>query len=244
MHRYYVAPEAWAVPGFWLDAAESHHAVNVMRAKVGDQVVVFNGLGLEATVEIVIARTSGVQLRKLSEKQTPQSPCRITLGQAIPKGKNMELIVEKATELGAAAIVPFLTDRTVVRYDAAEGLAKRQKWQRVAIEAAKQCGQNWLPTVHAPIGLKAFFGSARAFSLMLIASLEADAQPLRTLKHCHRPRSALILIGPEGDFSPGELALAKAVGCRPMSLGPITLRTETAALYSLSVLSHEFGNAD
>jgi 16S rRNA (uracil1498-N3)-methyltransferase len=164
------------------------------------------------------------------------------LGQAIPKGKNMELIIEKATELGAARIVPLLSERTVVSVDSDDALKKKQKWQRVAIEASKQCGQNWLPAVLTPQTPKEFFNGGHGFDLMLIASLQPDAQPLKKLLAdfgAQRPRKVLVLVGPEGDFTPAEISLAKAHGCRPVTLGPIILRTETAALYCLSVLSHE-----
>ena len=155
----------------------------------------------------------------------------------------MDLIVEKATELGAAAIVPLLSERTVVRADEGEALAKRDKWQRVAIEAAKQCGQNWVPTVGKPQTPKEFFQSGEKFDLLLIASLQPDSrhikQVLAEAGAAKKPASVLILVGPEGDFTPAEVNLAKNAGCRPITLGPIILRSETAAIYCLSVLSHE-----
>jgi 16S rRNA (uracil1498-N3)-methyltransferase len=168
--------------------------------------------------------------------------CAITLGQAIPKGKTIELIIEKATELGAAAVAPLLSERTVVQCTADEAAKKKQKWQRVAVEACKQCGQNWLPAVHTPQTPKEFFQTRHSFDLMLIASLQPDARHLKTVLAEYGPqppRSVLILIGPEGDFTPAELSLAKSHGCLPVTLGPIILRTETAAFYCLSVLAHE-----
>jgi 16S rRNA (uracil1498-N3)-methyltransferase len=112
----------------------------------------------------------------------------------------------------------------------------------VAIEAAKQCGQNWVPAVHFPETPKLFFDRASSFDLMLIASLQPDALHLKNILRewgANKPNRVLVVVGPEGDFTPAELALAKSRGCRPISLGPIILRTETAALYCLSVLSHE-----
>ena len=139
--------------------AESHHAVGVLRLDAGEKVVIFDGQGNEATAEIVGAKSNRVELRKISQSKSAPLRCRIVLGQAIPKGKNMELIVEKATELGAAGIAPLLSERTVVRCDEEEAGAKKQKWQRVALEAAKQCGQNWLPAVQTPVSPKAFFAA-------------------------------------------------------------------------------------
>jgi 16S rRNA (uracil1498-N3)-methyltransferase len=157
----------------------------------------------------------------------------------------MDLIVEKATELGAAAIVPLLSERTIVKAEEGEAVAKRDKWQRVAIEAAKQCGQNWVPVVATPQTPKELFNAGEKFDLMLIASLQPDSRGLQQVladlggKKLGR---VLILVGPEGDFTPAEINLAKNSGCQPITLGPIILRTETAALYCLSVLSHELVN--
>jgi 16S rRNA (uracil1498-N3)-methyltransferase len=242
MPRFYIPPFAWNPDRLALDAAEAHHATDVLRLKAGDRATVFNGEGVEAEVEIVKAGKQGVELRRVSLTKSPPLGCRVTLAQAIPKGKNMELILEKAAELGAAAIAPLLSERTIIRGTEAEYERKQNKWQRVVVEACKQCGQNWLPRVEPARTPKAFFDLGATFDLMLIASLQNDARPLKqTLSEFGgtRPRSVLILIGPEGDFTPAELALSKSAGCRPVTLGPIILRTETAALYSLSVLNHE-----
>jgi 16S rRNA (uracil1498-N3)-methyltransferase len=240
--RFYIPPHCWNPDRLALDPAESHHAVDVLRLKKGDRATAFNGQGSEATVEVAEAKSGHVSFRLLHQGKSAPLSCAITLGQAVPKGKNMELIVEKAVELGVAAISPLLSERTVVKCDEEDALRKRDKWQRVAIEAAKQCGQNWLPQVNKPQALKNYFTGGSKFDLMLIASLQPDARPVKTVLadlDGRRPRSVLILVGPEGDFTPAEIALAKSHGCHPVTLGPIILRTETAALYCLSVLGHE-----
>ena len=152
----------------------------------------------------------------------------------------MEFIIQKATELGASRIAPLLSDRTVIQLDLSDAEKKRQKWLEVAIEACKQCGQNRVPEIVAPRTPKAFFENQEQMELMLIASLQPDARPIKSvLADYPPPRRVCVLIGPEGDFTPAELALAKSNGCRPITLGPIILRAETAALYCLSVLGHE-----
>jgi 16S rRNA (uracil1498-N3)-methyltransferase len=167
------------------------------------------------------------------------------LAQAIPKGKNMDLIVQKAVEIGAAEIAPILSDRTVVRLDEKSAGSKQSKWQTIAIEAAKQCGQNWLPRVQVPRTMAQFFQQSHRFDLRLIGSLQSDAVHLKKIlaeyraEHGDRPASVLMLVGPEGDFTPAELSLARSHGCRPITLGPIVLRVETASIYCLSVLSYE-----
>ena len=249
MPRFYIPPERWNLDSLALDDREAHHCQDVMRMKEGDRVAVFNGRGHEATAELATLAKGRVTLKVLLEAKAPPPTSQIVLGQAIPKGKNMDVIIEKATELGAAGIIPLISERTIVRLSADESRDRREKWERVAIEAAKQCGRNWLPQVRQPLTLKALFDAGEKFDLMLVASLQPDARHLKTvlremagdrpMPFGQRVKSVLVLVGPEGDFTPAEVALAKSAGCQPITLGPIILRTETAAIYCLSVLSHE-----
>ena len=247
MHRFYIAPETWDSVAPILSGSEAHHAREVLRMKAGEKLVLFNGQGREITAEIVDLTGAEIRLRKLQEAETQPVQCRIVLGQAIPKGKNMELIVQKAVEIGAAEIAPIISDRTIVQVDSESATQKQSKWRQIAIEASKQSGQNWLPRVHTPRRLTELFSMAseESFDLRLIGSLQPDAQHLKKIladysrEHEHRPRSVLMLIGPEGDFTPAELSLARRHGCQPITLGPIILRVETAAIYCLSILSYE-----
>src|SRR5580704_9868189 len=150
MHRFYIAPDKWNLDALALDESETHHAVDVLRMNAGDKAVVFNGRGVEATVEIAAITRKSVTLRKLLQGKSAPIGCQITLAQAVPKGKAMDLIVQKAVELVAAAICPLLSERTVIQVEEEDAARKQQKWQAVAIEAAKQCGQNWLPKVDLP----------------------------------------------------------------------------------------------
>ncbi len=247
MHRFYIAPETWNSVAPILSGSEAHHAREVLRMKAGEKLVLFNGQGREITAEIVDLTGAEIRLRKLQEAETQPVQCRIVLGQAIPKGKNMELIVQKAVEIGAAEIAPIISDRTIVQVDPESATQKQSKWRQIAIEAAKQSGQNWLPHVHTPRKLAELFSMApeESFDLRLIGSLQPDARHLKKIladysrEHELRPRSVLMLIGPEGDFTPAELSLARRQGCQPITLGPIILRVETAAIYCLSILSYE-----
>lgn len=243
MHRFHLGPELW--DSATLDESESHHCLNVLRLAEGDRVTVFDGFGREAQAILGPKKGSRATLSLSLVSKNPPPPCAITLAQAVPKGKNMDLIVQKAVELGAARVVPLLSDRTVVQLDRDDIARKQEKWQTVALEACKQCGQNHLPEIAPPIPAKDFLERLERNQLLLIASLQPGARRLKDVLaefsslHGSLPQAVTVLVGPEGDFTPAEIALAKSHGCQPITLGPIILRTETAALYCLSVLAHE-----
>ncbi len=245
--RFYIPPSHWDIDHLALRDGEAHHCAEVLRLRQGERVVAFNGKGLEVGAQITLLSKHEVGLEVMTTSQSSPPACHITLAQAIPKGKNMELILQKATELGAAAIQPLLSQRTIVRLDAKEAKDRREKWQRVAIEACKQCGQNHVPHVHEPVSVEALFSRRIDCDLPIIAAIDPAAQRLQAIlseyAHAHPaapvPRKVMILIGPEGDFTPAEMGVARSAGCYPLSLGPIILRTETAALYTLSTLAHE-----
>jgi 16S rRNA (uracil1498-N3)-methyltransferase len=240
MHRFYLPPLEWNAASPALDESESHHVLNVLRFGPGDHVTVFDGEGSEARADILAVDAGKIQLRLGPKAGSQPLACAITLAQAIPKGKHMDLIVQKATELGAARIAPLFSDRTIVQLDVKDAEKKRDKWREIAIEACKQCGQNRVPEITVPRSPKAFLERQEPAELMLIASLQPDARRIKgVLAEYPPPRSVCVFVGPEGDFTPAELALAKSKGCRPITLGPIILRAETAALYCLSVLAHE-----
>lgn len=244
MHRFFVSADQLLTDTPELTGPEAHHCLGVLRHGEGDRIVLVDGFGNEAAAQIVSCDKRTAKLRILHRTKSTPLACRITLAQAVPKGKNMDLIIEKAVELGANAIAPLLSERTVVQLTPDEAAAKQEKWQTVAREACKQCGQNWLPEVSAPVSPKTFFEQNKPAGLMLIGSLQSDSKPIKQVladytEHHGRPEDVTIFIGPEGDFTPAELALAKSQGCQPITLGPIILRTETAAIYCLSVLGHE-----
>src|SRR5437588_12919663 len=162
MHRFFIAPEDWNPDSLVLGGAEAHHARDVLRLQAGGRLVLFNGRGHEITAEIAKVTRGEILLRKMHAARVPPLPCQITLAQAIPKGKNMDRIVQKAVEIGAAEVAPLISERTIVHLEAKEAAKKKAKWQQVAIEDAKQCGQNWLPTVQVPKTTKDFFLSVEA----------------------------------------------------------------------------------
>ncbi len=233
MHRCY-APGGDIQAGATLviEGEEARHALKVMRLRVGDECEVFNGSGQAAVARI--AATAGSSCLTLADlRPLPPMPpvAGITLALAIPKGSNMELIVQKAVEMGVQRIVPLITERTIVRLDARDAAAKTAKWSRTVLEACKQCGVNTLPVVEMPQSYAAFLQRTDLPGLKLQCAIVPHARPLRALLENARAagqRECVLLIGPEGDFSPAEYAAGEAAGYLPTSLGPIILRVETA----------------
>jgi len=244
-----------------LTPAESHHLVTVNRCGRGDPVIAFDGHGHEWVTECIDPSKSAAVLRVRETRQAKPLPHEITLGQALPKGSTMDDIIRQATEVGAARIVPLQSERTQVHLDGDRQDKKLEKWRLAAIEAAKQCGNPWLPEITpvqtlgkflsrwAPmspsatgVGMETDAHPAQAYDLKLVASLHADTTTLKAAlahyraKHAGAPKKVLWLIGPEGDFSPGEMTAAISAGFQPITLGPLVLRSDTAAVYAMSIL--------
>lgn len=242
MARFYLPPEAWNGPTWDVCGEEARHALRVLRLRAGDTCTVFDGEGRAATVRVVTSEGSGrLTVEPVDTLPTPAPIAELTLCQAIPKGGNMELIVQKAVELGVRRIIPLVTERTIVRLSPREAEAKAEKWRRTVLEACKQCGQNTLPRVDLPLPYREFLDTAELPSLRLHAALTPSAKPLRSVLEPARAkgiRSAALLVGPEGDFTPEENALAAAHGFVPVTFGPIVLRVETAAFLGLSALRY------
>jgi 16S rRNA (uracil1498-N3)-methyltransferase len=228
-----------------LGAEESHHLVTVNRCGRGDLVTAFDGHGREWLTECADPSKGATLLRVKEARPAATRTFAITLAQALPKGSTMDEIVRQATEVGAARIIPLLSERTQVHLDGDRADKKIEKWRTTAIEAAKQCGNPWLPEIAPLQNFPAFLTSAKEYDLKLVASLHAGTTTLKQAlgtfahKHGYPPRSALWLVGPEGDFSPAEMTAAVMAGFVPVTLGPLVLRSDTAAIYALSILSHE-----
>ena len=154
----------------------------------------------------------------------------------------MDLIIQKATELGASEIVPVLTERAVVRLKEDRGAGKQDRWEKIALNAAKQCGAAWLPKIAPVQTLKDFLAARRAFGALFVCALDENARPIGEAIQAIRARpvsSVGVLVGPEGDFSAAEMEFIRAVGAISVSLGGSVLRSETAAIYALSILRYE-----
>ena len=248
MNRFYLPPGHCAGDALRLDGREAHHALHVLRLKRGELVAVLDGVGNEFLCAVETSSRNAVTLSVSLKNFTPPLPCSITLLQAVPKGKIIESIIQKAVELGARRIVPLLTEHVVTRLDDRDAADKRTKWQQVAIEAIKQCGAAWLPEIEAPMTIEQFLARRDKFDLSLVGSLQKDRRHPREClsgfqaKHGRLPQSVGVWIGPEGDFTPDELQAIQAAGALPISLGRLVLRVETAAIYCLSILNYELNS--
>jgi 16S rRNA (uracil1498-N3)-methyltransferase len=248
MHRFYLPPESTWGDSLQLEGREGHHALRVLRLKRGDLVAVLDGVGNEFLCAVENSSRDAVTLSVSLKNFTLPPPCAITLLQAVPKGKIIESIIQKAVELGARRIVPLLTEHVVTHLDDEDAENKRYKWHQVAIEAIKQCGAAWLPKIETPATPAEFLARKEHFDLSLVGSLQKEHRHPREClqefqaKHGRLPQSVGVWIGPEGDFTMEELNAIQAAGTLPISLGRLVLRVETAAIYCLSILNYELNS--
>ena len=226
-----------------LPASAAAHALRVLRLKPGDGVTLLNGDGHEYPAQLAAAGPRHAHA-KVGTRESPQreSPLRVTLIQALARGEKMDWVIQKATELGAARIVPVATERSEVKLDAARGGKRLEHWRALAIAACEQCGRNAPPRIDPPAGLAAWLGStatgeyARRWMLC-----PGDGARLRDLQPV--PATTLALaIGPEGGFGEGDRAALRAREFRELSLGPRILRTETAGVAALAALQALYGD--
>lgn len=239
MHRCFIANDRWTHPPLTPSAAEAHHILHVLRARDGERLRLFNGAGQEADAILRLSPDGASPVLEIQDRRSaPQRAFEIVLLQAILKGNRMELLIEKATELGVGRIVPVTTSRVIPRFDAAQARQKRERWERIAVSAAKQCGTPWLPVINTPTMLQNAMRDTSG--PVLLASLGADTRPLAAVIDELRaapPPSVTVVIGPEGDLTPDEIRQLLTAGALPVSLGSLTLRAETAAIYAVSALA-------
>jgi 16S rRNA (uracil1498-N3)-methyltransferase len=234
--RAYLPPSSWTETPF-LEGDEAKHLSQVLRIQPGAAVTVFDGLGNHAQARVLSVSKQRVDLMLELAESVPTSLPDITLAQAIPKGKNMDWIVQKAVELGVSRIQPLVTRHTIV----SPGGDKAEKWRRTALEACKQCGQFTIPIIEDPLPFTEWLANRPSADLEVIASLADNPRNFReTLKSHPDLESITLAIGPEGDFSPEEMAAALTAGFVPVTLGDLVLRVETATMFCLSAIRFHY----
>ncbi len=223
---------------------EARHLTRVLRLGVGDDIVVFDGSGHAFRARVAAASREMVRvdlLAPLAAAAEPRVP--VTLAQGVLKGDRMDHVVRDATMMGARAIVPLLTSRTLMPRRGAQ--ASVDRWTRVAIASAKQCGRAVVPVVADPIDLDAWLAADPASIRLLLVEPSADhAGPgSDLLRDMPGPAAASLLAGPEGGWASDELAAIRAAGCMPLTLGSRTLRADAVPVAALSVLNYLWGDA-
>lgn len=249
--RFYAEPEAFLhTPGHViLSEEESRHLRDVLRLRAGDEAQVFDGEGREFSCVVIDAGNrkdaATLAVRERVEPPSPESPLRLTLAVALLKGEKFDLVVQKATELGAARVVPVETKRADVRLrDERDALKRVERWRRLALEAAKQSGRARVPAVDGPLTFKRLVEAAPQPNEARVLFAEGGgaslASLLTTTGEC--PAAVNALVGPEGGWEDEELELARARGWHLVTLGGRTLRAETAAITVCALLQNLFGD--
>jgi 16S rRNA (uracil1498-N3)-methyltransferase len=236
MNRFYITSKIEGDSLTINDNNQLHHIKDVLRLKVNDKVTVFDNTGNEYLCSVAELGNKQVILGVRDKKPAKRTRTRLTVACAIPKKAKMDEIIDKLTQLGVDIIIPLETERVLVRMDTETKKARLKRWQKIAQSAAEQSQRATVPLVEAIETMKEVLVLSRNFNLKLIATLSGERKHVRKVISEAKPGSILILIGPEGDFTRGEVELATNVGFVPVSLGDYVLRVDTAAISLVSYI--------
>lgn len=246
MHRFFVAPEALATGDVLLADALARRIARVLRLKAGDSVLLFDGSGLEYEVSLEKVGDREVRGRIVDRRPgRPEPRLRLVLYQSLIKGERFDWVLEKGTELGVGAFVPLLCERNVVRPAGARA-GRIERWRRVVVEAAEQCGRSVVPEVAPVADLETALSGATGLRILpwegeRSLSLRALLREESARAEVARERSVSVFVGPEGGFTEEEVSTAQRAGVRTVSLGPRILRSETAGIAAAAAVLYELG---
>lgn len=242
MQRYFV--ENFRDNRFYISQEDRHHILKVMRLKEGDDIICVHD-GKSALCSIAEITDDWIVAEVVKwDNDSVELPVQVAIASGLPKGDKLELVIQKGTELGASRFIPFTASRSVVKWDEKKAAKKVERWNKIAKEAAEQSHRQFLPAVDHPKSFKSLIEEGKDFNYKLIA-FEEDAKAgessvlHKTLSEMKKGQSLLFVFGPEGGLTIDEVALLKEHGFLSCGLGPRILRTETAPLYALSVLSYQ-----
>ena len=225
-----------------LDKEDSHYLASVLRMREGEELEVVDGKGRVYTASICeVSKNSCVLTITGVQQGSHEMSTKITLYQSVSKGERMDLTIQKSVELGVNRIVPVISDRCVVKLEGKKN--KSDRWQKIALEAARQSGRDIIPVVTEPVSFAEAVKSADE-RLKVIPWEEAEGLTLKGVISARKADSIAVFIGPEGGFTPAEADMARAHGIEPVTLGKRILRTETAAVTAVSVFSALYGEME
>lgn len=243
--HFFVSPSQIKETGLiYLNETDALHAAKVLRLRSGDSIVLADGAGRSylAVLEQVTGKNVSCRIERECTLARTGEP-KVTLVQGIPKGEKMDLIIQKGTELGLHRIIPLLSERVVVKLDKDKQLKRRQRWQRIALEAAKQCRRPDLPEISPPQSWGQVLNELPPEAVALLPWEEETAASLKDFMRTNRSAAEIYLfIGPEGGFAAAEVTQARAHGVIPVTLGPRILRTETAGLAVIVMVLYQWGD--
>ncbi|MBP5426850.1 MAG: 16S rRNA (uracil(1498)-N(3))-methyltransferase [Clostridiales bacterium] len=217
-----------------------NHIKNVLRLTIGDTLTVCDGDGYDYLAVISKEPSDCIEARVLSISDSNTEPSvDITLYQGVPKGSKMDLIIQKNVELGVKRIVPVICERTIVKLDKRDVQKKIDRWNKIAVAAAKQSGRGIIPSVHDPVLLVDAITMAKKSDLSLIPYEKEKERKLKDVLKAQSVKDVSVFIGPEGGFSEEEISIAVENGVLPVTLGNRIFRTETASIYMTSIIIYE-----
>ena len=240
MHSCYVPPTEISSDTIRIGQPERHHLVNVLRLEPGEDVQIFDGEGNSYTVRLTDIDSPFATASIHDRQFYPPIPPHITLFQAIPKSDKMDLIVQKATEIGVDEIVPMICQRSIPKRAAAVQEKRRDRWQRIAVEASKQCKRPRFAKLLATRKVEKCLKKAQNLDLSLFLWENEEERGIKKILRSHRQVESIgLFIGPEGGFSEEEVKDAVQSGCIPTTFGQSILRTETAAIVAVALAVYE-----
>ncbi|MGH4139321.1 16S rRNA (uracil(1498)-N(3))-methyltransferase [Clostridium sp.] len=245
MHKFFVPKKNIDGDNAIIDGEDVKHIYKVLRLKIGDVVSINNCEGIEYIGKIILIDKSEVKINLLEENPiNNESPVEVYLFQGMPKSTKMDLIVQKNTELGVKAITPIITERVVVKTELKE-FKKVDRWNRIALEACKQCKRSLIPEINVPIEFQDLLDSLKSMDLVVVPYENEEGFGIKKLMKTIEKESiskVAIIIGPEGGFEEHEIHKLKEIGASIVTLGPRILRTETAGFTCLSLIMYELGD--
>ena len=224
-----------------LDPGQLHHLKDVLRFKAGNKAAIFDDKGNDYLVKLADISEKQAEFLILEKRSNSNiRKTKIAIACAIPKKSKIDDIIDKLTQLGVDRIIPLTTERVIVKIDQAKGLQRLKRWEKIALSASKQSQRNSVPVIDPVTDFLQLIQKSQEFDLKLIPNLEGSRKTLKEVLTETTPKSVLAVIGPEGDFTVGEIAEAMQAGFIPVTFGDQVLRVETACLYIASILNYEY----